>query len=66
MNKFFSPVAKEDSRSFGGQITIFLSRYGMNLFKILLLDELGTCPQNLISTRSNLYLTNYGQKKVHK
>jgi hypothetical protein len=35
--------------------TIFLSKYGMSLFEILFLGELGMCLQNLIPTRGVEY-----------
>jgi hypothetical protein len=51
MIKFISPMPKEDNRVLEAKKTISLNRYGMSFFKILLLGELSTCPQNLKFTR---------------
>jgi hypothetical protein len=50
--KVFFPCAQRDSRVLKAKKTIFKSRYGMCLSIFLFLSELGTCPQNLIPTRS--------------
>jgi hypothetical protein len=50
--KFFSPAPKGVSRVLKAKKTILKSRYGMCLSILLFLSELGTCPQNLIPTRS--------------
>jgi hypothetical protein len=44
-------MPKGDSRVLEAKKTIFLSRYRMSLFTFLFLDELGMCPQNLISRK---------------
>jgi hypothetical protein len=49
--KVFSLAPKGDSRVLKAKKSIFWSRYGMCLSIFLFLSELGTCPQNLISTR---------------
>jgi hypothetical protein len=49
--KVFFPVSKGDNRVLKAKKTIFLSRYGIFLSMFLFLSELGTCLQNLISTR---------------
>jgi hypothetical protein len=49
--KVFLPLPKGDISLLGSKKTIFSSRYEMCLFKFLFLGELGTCPQNLMSTR---------------
>jgi hypothetical protein len=41
-----------DSRVLEAQKTTFLSWFGMSLFKLLFLSELGTCSQNFMPTRS--------------
>jgi hypothetical protein len=46
----FFPVPKGDSRVLKAKKTIFYS-YGMSLSIFLFLSELGTCPQNFITTR---------------
>jgi hypothetical protein len=53
-------MPKEDNKVLEAKKTIFLSRFGMNFFKILLLGDLGTCPQNLIFTRGVEFW-----KKIH-
>jgi hypothetical protein len=47
---FFAPVQGDGCLS-GSKKTIFKSRYGMSFFGFLFLGGLGTCPQNLMSTR---------------
>jgi hypothetical protein len=49
--KVFFHCALKGQQSFEGQKTIFKNRYGMSLSIFLFLSEVGTCPQNLISTR---------------
>jgi hypothetical protein len=47
----FFHCALRGQQSFEGQKNHFKSRSGMSLSIFLFLSELGTCPQNLISTR---------------
>jgi hypothetical protein len=49
--KSFSHVPKRDSKVLKAKKTSFLCKYGMCVSIFLLLSELGTCLQNLISTR---------------
>jgi hypothetical protein len=49
--KFFLPLQKGDSSLLGSKKTTFSSRFRMSLFRFLFLGELGTCPQNLMTTR---------------
>jgi hypothetical protein len=49
--KVFSLVFDRDNSVLEAKKSIFLSRYKMRLFKFLFINELGTCPQNLIPTR---------------
>jgi hypothetical protein len=49
--KVFFAFVRGGQQSFGVQKTTFSSRYGMCLVGFLFLGELGTCPQNLMSTQ---------------
>jgi hypothetical protein len=44
-------LPKGDNSLLGSNKTTFSSRYEMSLFGFLILDELGTCPQNLMLIR---------------
>jgi hypothetical protein len=52
MEKFFSLVHEGDNRVLEAKKTIFWNLYGMGLIEFVFIDELGTCPQNLIFTRA--------------
>jgi hypothetical protein len=47
---FFLPLSEGDNSLLRSKKTTFSSRNGMSLFGFLFLGELGTCPQNLMST----------------
>jgi hypothetical protein len=51
MKRFFFPVPMEDSRILEAKKTTFLCRHGLCNILFKSLGELGTCLQNLISTR---------------
>jgi hypothetical protein len=52
LTKKNSPISKGDSRVLKAEKTIFLSEYKCASLHSCFLSELGTCVQNLISTRS--------------
>jgi hypothetical protein len=48
---FFLPLPKGNNSLLRSKKTTFSSRYEMCFFGLLFLGELGTCPQNLMSTQ---------------